>query len=240
MDRRLFILGASAFVLSACGGNLIGPTDVGVMYVVRPAFAPASGEKVAWSLAILRPDVPGGLDNNRVALVQPDGTMDYYAKATYPDRLASTIEDTVVDGFENSGRIDAVAGEEQALHADYNLLVEVKDFSAHYAAPDGIPTVTVAVNAKLVTAHGRNIIASKTFIQSGPAGANSAAATVQGLQQGLGTIVKQVVDWTLVTAPAVPPSLGTASPGKPAEELLHDTTRKSDALKRKTPAEPPQ
>ena len=153
MQRRLFVLGASALVLAGCGGNLIGPPDPGPIYVLRPplAPAPAGGAKVSWSLAILRPDVPGGLDSDRIALVQPDGTMDFYAKASYPDRLPIAIQTSVLDGFETSGRIDAVAREEQALHADYNLLIEVKDFSAHYAAPDGVPAVAVVLSAKLAT-----------------------------------------------------------------------------------------
>ena len=37
-------------------------------------FPPASGEKVGWALSILRPDVAGGLDTDRIALIQPDGT----------------------------------------------------------------------------------------------------------------------------------------------------------------------
>ena len=227
MQRRLFILGASAFVLSACGGNLIGPPDAGPIYVVRPTLAPASGEKVSWSLSILRPDVPGGLDSDRIALVQPDGSLDYYAKANYPDRVPASIQQALLDAFEASGRIDAVAREEQALHADYNLLVEVKDFAAHYATQDGVPAVTVAVQAKLTTAHGRKIIAAQGFTQTANAGANSAAATVQALQQALGVVVKQVVDWTLATAPVVPPggSADTASTASQAKQLLHDVSR---------------
>ena len=227
MDRRFVILGASAFVLSACGGNLLGPPDAGPIYVVRPAFAPATGEKVSWSLSLLRPDVPGGLDNERIALMQPDGSMDYYAKATYPDRVPDLIQQSLLDGFEASGRIDAVAREEQALHADYNLLVEVKDFAAHYASPDGVPSVTVAVQAKLTTAHGRKVIAAQAFSQTGNAGVNSTAAAVQALQQALGAVVKQVVDWTLATAPPVSPtgSPETTTTGPQAKELLHDVTR---------------
>lgn len=234
MQRRLFVLGASALALSACGGNLIGPPDAGALYVVRPSFAPApaGGAKVNWSLAILRPDVPGGLDSDRIALVQPDGTMDYYAKATYPDRVPSSIQTALLDGFEASGRIDAVAREEEALHADYNLLVEVKDFAAHYAIPDGVPAVTVAFNVKLTTAHGRKIIAAQGFTVPGNAAANSAGAAVQALQQALASAVKQVVDWTFSVAPAVVPGTSTdataaetTSPGNPAAQLLHDVSR---------------
>ena len=200
---------------------------------MRPGFTPVTaGNKVNWSLAILRPDVPGGLASDRIALMQPSGTMDYYANATYPDPLPAAIQTALLDGFEASGRIDAVAREEEALHADYNLLIEVKDFSAHYASPDGVPAVAVAFNVKLTTTHGRKIIAAQGFTVPGTAGANTAGAAVLALQQALGTAVKQVVDWTLTTAPAVVPGTSpdvaadrTASPGAPAKQLLHDVSR---------------
>src|SRR5579872_1734824 len=119
--RRLFLIGACSFVLSACGGNVLGlgPPEASTIYVVAPKFPPAGagGEKVKWALAILRPDVAAGLDSDRIALTQPDGTMDYYAKAGYPDRLPAIVQQALLDGFESSGRIDAVAGEQDALHA---------------------------------------------------------------------------------------------------------------------------
>ncbi len=229
--RRFLVVGAAALMLSGCGGNLIGPTDEMSMYVVMPDFPPASGAKVNWSLSIMRPDVPGGLDSDRIALVQPDGTMDFYAKAQYPDRLPAGVQRAVLNGFEASGRIDAVAREDDALHADYNLLVEVKDFSAHYATKDGVPSVVVTLVAKLTTNHGRKILATKTFSAPGNASVNSAGAVAQALRQSLGSAVTQVVNWTLDTAPAVVPgtspdaAASTASPGKNAAQLLHDVSR---------------
>src|SRR3569623_1186169 len=145
MIPRLFLVCASFLLLAACGGNMLGlgPQEPGAIYPIRPAFMPANGEKVGWALSILRPDMAGGLDDDRIVLHQADGTMDFYAKATYPDRLGAIVQQTLLDGFEMSGRIDAVAPEQAALHADYNLVSEVKDFSAHYVQADGIPSVTV-------------------------------------------------------------------------------------------------
>jgi cholesterol transport system auxiliary component len=226
--RRLFLIGLSSLALSACGGNLLGPPDAGPIYMVAPKFtaAPADGEKVKWALTILRPDAAMGLDTDRIALTQADGTMDYYAKATYPDRLSPIVQHALLNGFESSVRIDAVALEEDALHADYNLAVEIKDFAAHYSQQDGIPSVTVAITVKLTTAHGRAIVGSFSTTQTGTASANSAGATTQALQQALAAAVTQIVNWTLTAPfPVTQQPVSTASPGKPAEQLLHDATR---------------
>jgi cholesterol transport system auxiliary component len=234
IQRRLFLIGASALGLSACGKDLIGPPEAGPIYVVKPQFpaAPAGGAKVPWALSILHPEMTGALDSERIALFQADGSMDYYAKATYPDRLASIAQHALLDGFEASGRIDAVATEEAALHADYDLAVEVKDFAAHYSQPDGVPGVTVSITVKLATAHGRAIVGSFSTIQTGSASVNSAAATAQALQQALGAAVKAIVDWALTfPMPVSQTAQSYASPGKPAEQLLHDVTRGSDKLR---------
>ena len=70
IQRRFFLMGASALALSGCGKDLIGPPEAGTIYVVRPHFpaAPAGGAKVPWALSILRPDVAGALDSDRIAL----------------------------------------------------------------------------------------------------------------------------------------------------------------------------
>ncbi len=197
IERRLFVIGASALTLGACSRTLIGPPDSGVIYPVRPVFAARSGEKTGWALAIARPDMAGGLDSDRIALLQADGTMDYYASATYPDSLPAILQQALLDGFEASGRIDAVALEQSALHADYNLVTEVKDFSAHYSQQDGIPGVTVSITAKLTTTHGRAIVSTLQTVQTGTASANSAGAAVQALRQALEQAVTAIVDWAL-------------------------------------------
>jgi cholesterol transport system auxiliary component len=198
MERRNFLAGAAALALTGCSGDLIGPPEAGQIYPVSPRFpAQPAGQKVGWALSIARPDVFGGMAGDRIALFQPDGTQDYYAQSTYPDRLPALVQRALLDGFENSGRIDAVAREQDALHAEYQLLTEVKDFAAHYAQKDGVPTVTVAITAKLVTAHGRKIAGTLAVSHSASAGANSAGATAQALSGLLGQCVGEIVAWTL-------------------------------------------
>ena len=239
IQRRLVLTAASSsLLLSACGGNMLGlgPPEAGTLYPVRPTFPAGSGEKVGWALAILRPDVAPGLDSERIALSQPDGSMDFYAKAVFADRVPVLVQQALMDGFEASGRIDAVAPEQAALHADYNLVTEIKDFSAHYAQADGVPRVTVSLTAKLTTAHGRAIVASFSSNQTSNAAANSAGAVAQALQQGLGAAVTQIVAWALTAPmPTTQQPASTASPAKPAEQLLHDATRGSNQLRDKRP-----
>src|ERR1051325_9963897 len=125
------------------------------------------------------------------------------------------VQQALLDGFEASGRIDAVAPEQAALHADYNLVTEVKDFAAHYGQTDGIPQVTVNLTAKLTTTHGRVIVSSLSTNQTLNASANSASAVAQALKQALGTCVTQIVNWALTAPmPTTQQPVTTASPAK--------------------------
>lgn len=232
LDRRLFLSGAAALSLSACGGDLIGPPEAGPIYPLRPSFAAAGGPKVSWALSILRPDVPGGLDSDRIALLQANGTMEYYANATYPDRLNAIIQRALVDGFLASNRVDAVAREQEALHADYNLFVSVKDFQANYTVQDGVPEAVVTMNAKLTTAHGRKIIGNFNVVKTINAGVNNTGAATQALSQALGQAVTDIVSWTLATAPIVVPGQSPeTSTARPAQQLLKDVTRGSESVR---------
>lgn len=227
IPRRLFVIGSGSLLLAGCGGKLldIGPPEPGPVYSVLPKFPAGQGAKVSWALSILQPSASPGLDSERIALIQPDGTLDFYAKVSYPDRLPPMVQQALLNGFEASGRIDAVAREQDALHADYNLVTEIKDFRAHYAVTDGIPNVTVALTAKLTTSHGRAIVSTFSTTQTGTASVNSAAAAAQALQQALAAAVTEIVNWALTAPPPTSQRPATASPGKPAEELLHETTR---------------
>jgi hypothetical protein len=90
----------------------------------------------------------------------------------------------------------------------------------------------VSITVKLATAHGRAIVGSFSTVQTGSASVNSAAAAAQALQQALGAAVKAIVDWALTfPMPISQTAQSYASPGKPAEQLLHDVTRGSDKLR---------
>jgi cholesterol transport system auxiliary component len=199
--RRLFLVGASALVLSACSG-LIGPPEASPIYILKPVVpAGPQGAKVGWALAIQIPSASDALDAQRVALTRGDTVLDYYANAVWPDRLPLLVQTAMLAAFQDSGRIDAVAREQEALHADYNLALDIRDFAAHYSSPDSAPHVTVTIIAQMTTAHGRNVVATLTADQSADASANSVDAAVQAMDSALGAAIGQIRAWALSLPP---------------------------------------
>jgi cholesterol transport system auxiliary component len=212
LDRRLFLIAGSSLGLAACGSltKLVGPPDAPQIYALRPVVPTTQpgGNKVSWALAILKPDASSNLDSARIALARSDTQLDYYANAAWPDRLPDLVQTALLAGFEASGRIDAVSRGEDALHSDYELSTDLRDFEARYATPDGVPSVVVTVIAHMADARSRKILANLTVNLTQPASANSVDAVVQAFAAALAKAVDQITQWAL----ALPPPVANAGP----------------------------
>jgi cholesterol transport system auxiliary component len=201
LDRRIFLVISSAFALAGCSG-LIGPPDAAqIVYMLRANSAPLSGPKVGWALAINRPDASDSLDTDRIALMHSDIIADYYAGAVWSDQLPDLVQTALVAGFQGSGRIGAVTRNQDALHADYVLDVDIRDFSAHYSSAATAPSVVVTMVAQIATARGRGVVSTFTANQTVPATANSVDAVVTAFNTATAAAVQAILSWALALAP---------------------------------------
>jgi cholesterol transport system auxiliary component len=207
LDRRHLLLGAGTLVfLAGCGGDLLGPGKASQLYLLNPTYGPVDGPTVSWALDVAQPSAADNLDTSRIALFNPPARMDYYANAQWPDRLSNLVQTAMVQAFEQSGKIAAVAPDEAGLRSDYMLQTEIRDFNAIYDVPDGVPRVKVRIMAKLVHTRARDIVQVQEFSQEQPAGANTVDNVVIAASQALTPILKQIVEWTLKAPPLPPPS----------------------------------
>jgi cholesterol transport system auxiliary component len=209
-NRRLFLVGASALGLSACG-NLLGPGEAPQIYTLHPAIpALPAGAPAGWALAVGLPDASAALDTQRIALTRSGTTMDYYANAAWPDTLTLLVQGELLGAFQDCGRLGAVAREQDALHADYTLVTDIREFTAHYSDPDGAPRATVTIVAQIVASHGRKTVASLTASESAAASVNSVDAAVQAFNAAFGSVIGKIVAWVVALPP--PPTGPVAAP----------------------------
>lgn len=203
MKRRVFLATACALPLGACS-HILGPGESPQIYVLRASFPPPPpGPKVDWALAVMYPDTADSLNTVRIPVIKADGILDFYAGAKFPDRVTALVQDALVAGFENSGRIDQISMERDALRSDYNLVTEIRDFEAKYDAPDTAPNVIITLSVKLVAARGRRIVASFSTRQVVPAAADTTAAATKAFETALIAAANAVVTWALaVPVPA--------------------------------------
>ncbi|MBS0517481.1 MAG: membrane integrity-associated transporter subunit PqiC [Proteobacteria bacterium] len=204
MNLRWAAMAAAAMLLSGC--QLIQaaeePTD---LYQVTPksTFEPGM-PSVRWQLAVEVPVAAANLNTGRIAIAQSPTSFDYYAKTAWTDRAPLMVQTRIVDSFENSRKIMAVARESIGLRANYVLQPDLRNFEAMYFY-GGTPIVHVRIVAKLVQMPERQIIGEATFERCVRARADKVPKVVQAFDQALGSVIKRLVAWTLRTpAPGVP------------------------------------
>ena len=196
---------AAALLLGGC--QLLNaaeePTD---LYTITPksTFEPDM-PAVFWQLAVEEPNASAYLNTSRIAIAQSATSSDYYAKTGWTDRAPLMVQTRIVDSFENSHKIIAVARESIGLRANYVLQSDLRNFEAMYIY--GKPPIAhVRIVAKLVRMPDRQIIGVGTFERCVRARADKVPKVVEAFDQALGSVMKRLVAWTLRAAPSRPPS----------------------------------
>ncbi len=212
--NRALLLAALALVLGGCAGSLFktkvapptlyllsaapaavgGPADTGAAPAAGVLTTSAAAELMA-NLAVLRPLVRAGLDNDRIAALYPDRRLDYFADARWSGPLDEVMQDLVVQYFQSRAGLPHVSGDASAFASAYWLEIEVAAFQAEYsgASPGGgLPTVHVHLLARIGSSGDRHIIARLDADARQPATANRVGAIVAAYEgaanQALGQI----------------------------------------------------
>ncbi len=203
--RSLLALMIAALLLSACGGLLPGSGPPPKLYRLTPksTFDPYL-PTVAWQLVISPPAAQGAIDTTRIALAPSATRIEYYADAGWTDRMPLMLQALVLESFENSDRIVAVGRRAIGLRSDYELRIDVREFQAEYYNHPGQPQscagppvcVDVIVNAKLIYTPRRTIVATRDFSGYAPS-EDDVVGVVEAFDEALGSVLKDVVGWTL-------------------------------------------
>jgi len=189
-----------AVLLAGC--ELIKAAEEPVdLYTVTPksTFDP-SLPNVNWQLAVEVPQAAANVNTGRIAIAMSPTSSDYYSKTAWTDRAAVMVQTRIVDSFENSHKIVAVARESIGLRANYVLQTDLRNFEAMYFY-GGTPIVKVRIVAKLVRLPDRQIIGAATFERCVRARADKVPKVVEAFDQALGSVMKRLVAWTLRTPP---------------------------------------
>ena len=187
-----------AGLLGACTGLLPGSGAPPDLYTLTPKSTySADLPTVTWQLAVEVPVTAESLNNSRIALRHDPLSLLYYKGARWTERAPVMVQTLLVESFENTGKIVAVARKATDIRADYVLKTDLREFQAEYDA-GGAPVAHVRLNAKLVVMPKRAIIASETFESSVQAEGTGVASAVKAFDSALGKTLKQIVEWALV------------------------------------------
>ncbi len=202
--RRRRLLAAAlvlplGLALTACGLPVPGQGPPPSLYRLTPKSTFSEDlPAVGWQLVLEVPVADAGLSTTRVALQKSPTQLEYYARSSWTDRAPLMVQTLMIESFENSHRIVAVGRESVGLRADFILKSELREFQAEYFGGP-LPSVRIAINAKLVQLPRRTIIGSKSFEAVAPAKADTMNEIINAYDEALGSVLKHLVEWTLIT-----------------------------------------
>jgi cholesterol transport system auxiliary component len=194
---RLVIVAIAAIAAAAC--TLPGTGDPAQLYTLTPksTFDP-NLPRVDWQLVVERPVASAGINTQRIAVQRSPVTLDYFARANWPDQAPALVQTLLIESFENTGKIRAVTRESSQLRADYVLQTELREFQAEYDKAGQPPQAHVRLNGKLIRMPDRTIIANQTSDRMVRAEKNEIESVVVAFDEALGKAMKQMVEWALV------------------------------------------
>lgn len=188
---------ALCIALAGCGMLGGGTKDAATIYAPDPRVqADPSWPSVDWQLALSHPEAARMVDSLRIAVRPTPDELQVYKGANWAKTPTEQLEDTVLRALEDSGKIPAVARQGSGIAADYKLVMDLRRFEADY---DGkaVPSAVVEANVKLMHSPDQDVVASRTFLQSAPAGGTDVGSVTTAFSQALGRIGGEIAGWTL-------------------------------------------
>jgi len=191
-------LGALSLVAVLGGCSVLGgPKETVTIHapLVRAAADPA-WPQADWQLSIGKPNASRMIDSLRIVVRPTPGEMQVYKNAVWAREPGEQLQDALLQVLEDSGRIGAVVRQGSGIAADYRLELDLRRFEADYAG-GAVPAATIEVNAKLVHAGDRAVVASHTFARAVPASGTEVAVVAEAFGHALGAIASEIAGWTL-------------------------------------------
>lgn len=189
-------------LIAALGGcSLLGSNERSAVTIYSPVVriqADPSWPTVDWQLVLVKPSAARVVDSPRINVRPTPSELEVYKGVSWAQPATDMLDDALVRGFEDSGRINGVARVTTGIRADYKLAMDVRRFEADYRG-QATPTALIEVNAKLIHVIDQRVVADRTFRQENPVGSTDVAQVTAALKQGLQTLTTNVVGWTLVT-----------------------------------------
>ncbi len=191
-------------VLFLAGCSLLASSDRHPITVYAPqarASADPAWPQVDWQLAVAKPAASRLVDSPRINVRPTPGELEVYRGATWSQPATDMLEDALLRGFEDSGRIGAVARIATGIRSDYKLSIDLRRFESDYAGNER-PSATLELSAKLIHSLDQRVVASRTFLVAEPAAGTDLGSVTAAFETALGRTTTELIGWTLASGQA--------------------------------------
>lgn len=215
MKRLPFLkLLAPACLLALAGCSVLAGGDRQSTTIYAPQVrvqADPAWPQVNWQLAIAKPSASRLIDSPRINVRPTPGELEVYRGATWSQPATDMLEDTLLRGFEDSGRIAGVARIATGIRSDYKLSIDLRRFEADYRGTE-VPAATIELNAKIIHSVDQRVVASRTFITTEQSSSTELAAVAKAFETVLEKTSTELIGWTLLSGQADAVQLAGQSP----------------------------
>ena len=186
---------AALLALSGCG--LLPKSESIALYRPEPRLATdPTWPKADWQLQIARPGTDASIDSARILVRPRAGELQVYKGAAWTQPAPDIVLDAMMRAFTDSGRFAGVARRGEGISPRYELLLDLRRFESDYA--DGsMPTVRIALGARLVHNIDNRIVATRLFEADVPADGTGVAHINRAFERGLGEVSTGMIGWVL-------------------------------------------
>jgi phospholipid/cholesterol/gamma-HCH transport system substrate-binding protein len=154
--------------------------------------AVALSKKNGKQLVIADPTTLVANDTQRILVRGPAGEASFLDNAQWADSLPKLLQAKIVESFENASAFSGVARPTDGLTADYQLLVDLREFQVSVGPP---AKAEVEFAAKILSRRGR-IIDSRVFRAEAPVQAMDPASVTKALNESFVRSAADLVAWT--------------------------------------------
>lgn len=200
----LALIAAGIFAATGLTGCLSLGGDKANLAVYAPIVTitpEATWPAVPLTLGIAEPQASTALDSVRIAVRPEPGRLQVYAGAAWSDRAPALVQAALVEAFDQSGRLNAVARTTGDLATDLRLDLDLRQFEAVYGEDADVPVVTIVVQATLVDTRRGTVLATRLFRAERPAERAKLKAVMPGFEAGLSDVAQAMVPWVLASNP---------------------------------------
>lgn len=146
------------------------------------------------SMAIDTPLSEASLNTNRIALTPSPYQREYFADASWPDRLPDIFQEALLEGLSQRWGGIYVNRVKTGLQTKYVLHTEIQDFSVHNVGTTQAE-VALRVRFKLVNLRERKVIASQMFEEKVPLCAVTMEGIIAAFNEGVHALLEDTISW---------------------------------------------
>lgn len=192
--NKTFVVMAMASTLVVSGCNSLIPTPPSNTYdLTAPSeFSGLKGSSRA-QILILEPSALKALDSQEIVVKPSSSEVEYLARSQWSDRLPKLVQAKLIETFENTDRVRAVAKPGEGLVIDYQVVSDIRSFEASVG---GARQAIVSISVKLVSDRSGKVVRSKVFTQTAALSGTGSLDIVLGLDKAFDKVARELVAWT--------------------------------------------